>query len=107
MAQATHPLASPTTATSPGGVPSVLLASCKASICVLKNQQWEPFADSIVFRLQLARHNQGGFTLLAVDDKEIAVSMPVQQCRVTSKATLKAYFHAMIFPCRGQFVVVV
>ena len=41
---------------------------------MLKNQQWEPFADSIVFRLQLARHSQGGFTLLAVDDKAIVVS---------------------------------
>lgn len=79
MAQTLHPLniAPTTTGASSGTASQVLLASCKASVCVLKNQQWEPVANSSVFRLQLVRHSQGNFLLLGVDEKAVAIKFRI------------------------------
>lgn len=69
MAKAINPTLLSSTVPPPNNSPSqVLLASCRASLRILRNQKWEPVLDSNVFKLQLVRLSGGRFTLLVMNE---------------------------------------
>lgn len=53
--------------TSPGAI-SGLLASCRGTVYLLKNQKWDPLFGMNVYRLHLVRQ-AGNFILFVVDDQ--------------------------------------
>jgi hypothetical protein len=53
--------------TSPGAS-SGLLASCKGTVYLLKNQKWEAVWGSNVYRFHLVRQSPGNFILFIVRD---------------------------------------
>ena len=74
MAQAAHlPSGPPKTPPENVGRAPVLLAACKATVCQLRNQQWQGMFDSKAFRLQLLRNGPGNFVLLIVDEQKLVV----------------------------------
>ena len=62
--------------TSPGKS-SGLLASCKGTVYLLKNQKWEGLYGNAVCKFHLIRQSPGNFVLFIVDDLPNLVVRPV------------------------------
>lgn len=97
MAQALNPARVAGTATQPSTGPAqVLLASCKAMLYVLRNQQWESLFDSSVFRVQLLRLGPGSFVLLAVDEQTLVVKVKISLRFNTVFKVIKNNFFSLL-----------